>query len=137
MAAIRAGSPFAAGIQRARPVPASRRTGSPNTIRVRPGWIGAASGNSAIRSAIQPAHARVDLVAEPGPVEDAVVADVRLHIVLLEFRRQARAEVVRGLGLADAGDIVLLALDGEQADVGDQLGPDQPSAMLELALGQQ
>ena len=196
MAVMRAGSPSAAGSHLARPVPASSRTGSPNTSSVMPGWIGVASGSSAIRSAIQPArsrakaaasgsrrgegavatisrrvrssrsdtrrarrltfrvtavaghlqpvavgqglprrgtrpkethrprredlgglgapwgaalagvarrapvsasqitaaHPRIDLVAEPRAVEDAVVADVRLDVVLLERRRQARAE---------------------------------------------
>src|SRR5437899_1566818 len=219
MAAMRAGSPAAAGIHLARPFPASRRTGSPNTMSVTPGWTGVASGSSAIRSAIQPARSRakaaasgslrgdgavatislrvrsslsdtrrarrftrkvtaapatssrspsaqffpgkitiacrleklandretgrrdssppnlggfspfgesdvgrsagerhlgvpdhaadprIDLVAEPGAVEDAVVADARLHIVLLQLCGQAAAQVVGGLGLANAGNV--------------------------------
>src|SRR4051812_45709029 len=205
MAVIRAGSPPSAGSHLARPVPASSRTGSPNTSSVSPGRSGWASRSSAIRSAIQRSRSRakaaasdsrrgdgavatisrrvrssrnetrrarrftfkvtgvpatssrspsvkprpkglmpsylggfsllwegsvgrfceikfgapdhvadlgVDLLAEPLAVEHAVVADARLDIVLLEGLGEAGAERVRRLGLADAGDVVELALDG-------------------------
>jgi hypothetical protein len=47
------------------------------------------------------------------------MADARLQIVRLAIRRNVRAELVRRLGLADAGNVVLLALDGEQRDIAD------------------
>src|SRR5436190_16795076 len=189
---MRAGMPPLAGSHLARPEPSSSSTGSPNTLSVMPGWIGAASGSSAMRSAIQPdrsrakaaaserrrgdgavatisrrvrssrsdtrrarlftlrvtavpatsrrspsakarpkgltslylsgfgllgeggldgharerqfappdefAHPRIDLLAEPLAVEDAVVADVRLDVVLLQVVGDAGAERVGGLG---------------------------------------
>ena len=50
-------------------------------------------------------------------VEDAVMADAFGEVVSLQLARQAGGDVERGLGLADAADIVALALDGEQGDV--------------------
>ena len=44
---------------------------------------------------------------------------------------------MRRLGLADARDVVVFALDRQQADVGDPLRAHLAAAMLELALGQQ
>src|SRR5690349_9189727 len=94
-------------------------------------------GASEVRIAVadELADARVDLFAELAAVEDAVVADADLDVVGLEVTRDARAQGMRRLGLADAGDVVELALHRHQADVGDQVGPHEPPAMLELALG--
>ena len=43
---------------------------------------------------------------------------------------------MRRLGLADAGNVVVLALDGEQRDRADRAGIDRFAAMHHLALGQ-
>ena len=61
--------------------------------------------------------ARRDLGAEARAVEDAVMADLRLHVVGAHVGRDVDADVVRRLGLADAGNVVVLAFDGQQRDV--------------------
>src|SRR4051812_31969907 len=60
------------------------------------------------------AHARHDLLAPLAAVEDAVVTDAWLLPVHMACAGDVRREGVRGLGLADAGDVVELALDRHQ-----------------------
>src|SRR5512140_3933172 len=89
-------------------------------------------------------HARADEGTEPGrdllapapAAEGAVMADVRLQMVLPAIVGDRGAERVRGAGLADAGDVVLAALDGEQRGVADRLGPHRPAAVQHPAHGQ-
>ena len=64
---------------------------------------------------------RSDLGAEPGAVEDAVVTDPGLQVIDLLVGGQVRRQVEGGQGLADARDVVLLALDGH-----DGAAPDAP-----------
>ena len=64
------------------------------------------------------------------------MADAELQVVHLLLRRNVDAELVRGLGLADAGNVVVLALDGEQRAVADLARIDRTAAMGHLALGQ-
>ncbi len=71
-----------------------------------------------------------------GPVEDAVMADIHGEMILLHRVGQVRRDVQRRLGLADAGDVVILAFHREQGDVGDRARIDPRAAMHELALGQ-
>src|SRR5207244_12673918 len=52
---------------------------------------------------------RVDLVGPAIAAEHAVVSDPRLHMVALEIRAQARAQLVRGRRLSDGADVVALA----------------------------
>ena len=70
--------------------------------------------------------ARRDLGAEARAVEHAVMADARLQVVRLLVVRKVRAELVRRLGLPDAGNVVVLALDGEQRDAPDR-ARDRPA----------
>ena len=60
---------------------------------------------------------RGNLGTEARAVEHAVVADRRLQLVALSSAGRLRAQGVRRLGLADAGDVVVLALDRHQGDV--------------------
>src|SRR5262249_35549776 len=60
------------------------------------------------------AYARHDLLAPFAAVEDAVVADPRLLPMQMACTWTGGGERVRGLGLADARDVVELALDGHQ-----------------------
>ena len=69
--------------------------------------------------------ARLDLGAEARAVEDAVMADALGEPVLPHLVGKIGAERVRGLGLADAGDVVALAFDGEERGVPDRLGPNR------------
>ena len=64
------------------------------------------------------------------------MADAGLQVVHLVLRRNVDAELVRGLGLADAGNVVVLALDGEQRDAADLRRIDRPAAMGHLAVRQ-
>ena len=80
--------------------------------------------------------ARRDLGAEARAVEHAVVADAELQIMRLALRRNVDAQPVRGLGLADAGNVVVLAFDGEQRGVADLARIDRPAAVRHLALRQ-
>ncbi len=60
-------------------------------------------------------NARRDLRAEARAVEHAVMSDARLQPMRLAVRRDVGAQAVRRLGLADTGNIVVFAFDGEQA----------------------
>ena len=92
MAKMRAGSPPTAGSHFARPVPCAKATGSPNTISVIPGWIGAASGSSAIRSAIHAARSRAKAAASESLRGDGAVATIsrRVRSRRSETRRARR-----------------------------------------------
>ena len=76
---------------------------------------------------------RSDFGSEARAVEHAVMADARLQPMRLTVRRYVDAEFMRRLGLADAGNIVVLAFDGEQRDALDRGKIDGPAAMRHLA----
>src|SRR6185503_8603614 len=59
-------------------------------------------------------HARHDLLAPLAAVEDAVVTDPRLLPVHMACTRNVGGQRMGRLGLADAGDVVELALDRHQ-----------------------
>src|SRR6516225_3437101 len=80
--------------------------------------------------------ARRDLGAEARAVEDAVVADLRLQVMRLAAGGDAGGDPVRRLGLADAGNVVVLALAGEHGDAADRAGIDGLVAVAHLALGE-
>ena len=77
----------------------------------------------------------IDVVAV-APVGDPVVADAGLHVVLAHVRAQARAQVLRGQGLADAADVVALAFDGQQRGAADARRLDAAAAPLQFAARQ-
>ena len=93
----------------------SRRPASP-----RRRWTDVGESARTARSAVR-RDPLLDHRRDPGApfaaVEDAVMADALGEVILLHRRRQAGRDVERGLGLADAGNIVALALDREQGDV--------------------
>src|SRR5690348_5530201 len=60
------------------------------------------------------AYARHDLLAPFAAVEDAVVADARLLPMHVPGTGNAGSQRMRGPGLADARNVVELALDGHQ-----------------------
>src|SRR5450631_514150 len=78
--------------------------------------------------------ARVDHLAVLAAAEDAVVADALRLEVLLHLQGNALGEALRGLGLAVAGDVVQLALDGEKRGALDRLGANALARDDELAL---
>ena len=80
--------------------------------------------------------ARRDLGAEARAVEHAVMADGRLQVMRLVVGRNVRAQPMRRLGLADAGNVVVLALDRHQARRADLRRIDRTAAMRHLALRQ-
>ena len=63
------------------------------------------------------------------------MADAFGQMILLERFRQVGGDGQRRLGLADARDVVALAFDREDADVGDRARIDLAAAMQHLALG--
>ena len=65
-------------------------------------------------------HARGDLGAEARAVEHAVMADAGLQPMRLAVGRDVHAKPMRRLGLADAGNVVVLALDRQQRDAADR-----------------
>src|SRR3954462_14852477 len=69
-------------------------------------------------------NARHDLGTKSRTVEHAVMTDGRLQPVRLALRRDVDAELVRRLGLAHAGYVVVLALHREQGDAADLGGVD-------------
>ena len=70
------------------------------------------------------AHLRIDLLAPAAAAEDAVVAGALDGEVLAVAFGDAGAQLVRGAGLAQAGDVVELAFDGQQRGVLDR-SPDR------------
>ena len=58
------------------------------------------------------------------------------HVIFLLRGRQIGGDGQRRLGLAKTGNIILLTLDGEDADVGDRRWIDLVAPMQHLALGQ-
>ena len=71
---------------------------------------------------------RVDDLAPAPAAEDAVVTGALDGQVVLAVGRAAGAEVVRRRGLAEAGDVVQLAFDGQQRGAGDRLRRDPLAA---------
>src|SRR3546814_3213208 len=66
------------------------------------------------------AHLRIDLFAPAAAAEDAVVPGALDGQVLAVAFGHAGAQLVRGAGLAFAGDVVELAFDGHQRGVADR-----------------
>ena len=80
--------------------------------------------------------ARANLGPKARAVEDAVMADLGLHIVDALVVGDVDAQMLRGLGLADAGNVVVLAFDGQQRGPPDLGQVDPLAAMHHLALRQ-
>src|SRR4051812_20037091 len=80
---------------------------------------------------------RSDLLAPLAAVEDAVMADVLGHEILLLGGRQPGRDVERRLGLADPRNIVALALDRQQRRVPDRLRLHHAPTMLHFTFRQQ
>ena len=59
-------------------------------------------------------NARHDFRTKPRTVEHAVMSDTLLHVMHAAVIRYGRAQRVRGFGLAEAGDVVVLAFDRHQ-----------------------
>src|SRR5215469_16240280 len=76
---------------------------------------GAHGNQRQIRTTNEIAHLRIHHFAPTAAAENAVVASALDHAVRAAARRNAGAQIVRRFGLADAGDVVQLAFDGEQA----------------------
>jgi hypothetical protein len=83
------------------------------------------------------ADLRIDLVLPPLPAEHTEMAGAGLQVPALAERRERYTEVVRGRGLADAADVVALALDRQQRGARDRRRIDRPPAPRELAAGEQ
>src|ERR1700722_15555017 len=79
---------------------------------------------------------RIDLIFPALAAEYAVMADARLHVMAPHIGPQARAQLVRGLGLADRADVVTLAFDREQHGASDRFRLDLAAAPEDLALRQ-
>src|SRR5690606_13124965 len=79
---------------------------------------------------------RRDPLAPFAAVEDAVMADVFGEEIALARFGEARGQRQCRAGLADARDVVALALDGKQGGVRDRGEIHCPAAMGEFALGQ-
>src|ERR1700756_5685881 len=77
-----------------------------------------------------------NLLAPAAAVEDAVMTDFLGYQITLAGFGKVLGDGQRRLGLADAGNIVALALDRQQRGVGDRTWIDLAAAMRELALGQ-
>src|SRR6185437_1553065 len=103
--------------------------------RGRLGWTGGTAA-SAIVGQREVGDAGRDLGAEARAVEHAIVPDIRLEIMRLVLGRNSRAQSVRGFGLADAGNVVMLAFDRQQRDARDHARIDHAAAMGHLALRQ-
>ncbi len=86
-----------------------------------------------VRTACAP---RVDAGLPALAAEHAVVAHAGLHVVALEVRAHAGAQVLRGERLPDRADVVALALDGEERHAPDRAGLDLAPAHHQLALGE-
>src|ERR1700730_8985390 len=80
------------------------------------------------------AHARIDFGFETTSAEHAIMADARLNVVLAHSLGNAAADVVRGLRLSDAGNVVVLAFDREQRGLRNGAWADQSPAMFEYAI---
>ena len=76
----------------------------------------------------------IGLRLPPAAMEDAIMADFELEVVGLFCRRDARAQIMRGNGLAGAADIVALALDRHQRGALDRRRDDQVAANPKPAL---
>ena len=65
-----------------------------------------------------------------------MLADFRLQVVLPPRLRDVDAKFLRRMGLPDAGNVVLLAFDGQQTAIADRLRVDGLAAVPHLTLGQ-
>src|SRR3984957_10124764 len=89
-------------------------------------------------------HLRIDRLAPAPPVEHAVMADLGLDVTLLPARFQPGEQGVRGRGLADRANVVVLAFDGQERGARDRLRlhlararhelPERQGVILENAL---
>ena len=73
--------------------------------------------------------ARRDFGAEPRAVEHAVMADAGLKPMDLVLGRDVDAQAVRRFGLADPGNVVVLAFHRHQGDAADFRGIYRLAAM--------
>ena len=97
--------------------PRSRRRSAVGRSRLGRAGIGAVAASApAVMRKHEIGDTRRDIGAEARAVEHAVMADPRLQIMRLGVGRNVRAQNVRGLGLADRGNVVVLAFDREQRD---------------------
>src|SRR5262245_28760243 len=64
-------------------------------------------------------HAGIDFCPESPAIEDAVVAYARLYVVLPHRSGDVGADFVRGLGLSDAGNVVVLAFHRHERGAAD------------------
>src|ERR1700674_2939505 len=77
--------------------------------------------------------ARGDLGAETRSVEYPIMPDAEREVMCFALARDVDAKRMRGLRLADAGNVVLLAFHREQSHVADRARVDRLGAMRHLA----
>ena len=82
------------------------------------------------------ADRRLNVLPPARAVEDAVVAGAGLDMIGVQGFGQIGTQVMGGLGLADAGDVILFALDGEEGRVCYRARIDETVAVHEGAAGQ-
>ena len=92
--------------------------------------MGAAMGQSEVDDA------RHDLGPEARAVEHAIMADLRLDVMDTHLLGDVDAQILGGFGLADAGNVVILALDGQKRDALDRAKVDPIALEHHLALRQ-
>src|SRR5262249_46239147 len=97
---------------------------------------GCQHGTRAVVRQREVGNTRRNLGAETRTVEDAVMADGRLHVVYLVLLRNVDAQRMRGLSLPDAGYIVVLALDRHQCNAPDRRWIHPTATMCHLAFRQ-
>ena len=81
------------------------------------------------------AHDGIHLALPAASAEHAEVAHASLEVMASPPQRDLVAEVVRSTGLADAADVIALALDGEQDGAPDRRGVNEFSTPTQLAAG--
>src|SRR5579864_6303209 len=84
----------------------------------------------------QLADSRIDFRLPAASAEDAIMPDPGLQVMALPGRVQPGAQLLRGKGLADRADVVVLALDGHQRGAPDRPGLDLAAARYERAARQ-
>ncbi len=82
------------------------------------------------------AHPWVNLIAETTAIEDAIMTGARLDIEFFHILGDVGAQAVRGLRLADTGNVVLLTFDCHKGDVGYGGGVDLTPIVDQFTLGQ-
>src|SRR5256885_13666511 len=103
-------------------------------VVINPGPSPAAAAGVVREQAVS--NPRRDSGAEARAVEHPVMAHTGLQPMRLALGRDVDAQRMRGLGLPDAGNVVVLALDRHQADAADRSGIDRHPAMGHAPLRQ-